>query len=185
MKGKRLIEKSNVKNKLQEYFSNPFISALTGLIGSFIYLAFSYEYLSFFIIAIGFIIYFSVICLRIKGMNIKIKPVQLILLLLLIIDFIITFIIALNENFYILLLIYKIMIIIYLYGLFYKKFYINNIIFANLSIIFIVLHALILFIDADLFYYLFDYMFYYLFVISIIPYFYNYYDLAKGSVKNG
>lgn len=176
--------------KLKKFLNNPQNSILMGLIMTIIY--FLYEILVcakfsnkiFFILSnsynIGLIIYFSIILLRLKGKQINIKNAQNILIALYIIT-----LLGCLRNFNILNIAYLIVFLLYLCGIFNKKFYINNKIFLILNIAYIVIYILFDIFDSYYFSNI-QFIYYLIFILSkmlIIPYFYNYYNLMKGSEK--
>lgn len=188
--------------KIKEFISSPKKTALLGLIGSFIYCILTvfyfspYAFLQRFIYninIIGLIVYFLIACLRLfkKSGNIKIASyilvitfvIQLVLSIKSILHSLKLEYIDFNFAYYVVsilieLSIFVVSIIFFIKTLILrKKGIINNKIFASVMIIssiFYLMHGISIIT-----------ILYYLAFLSIVPYFYNYYNLLKGENTNG
>ena len=173
---------------MKELLNNTKFTILIGIVFPLIYIVGSLIngdlLISFLnqIYIIGFIIYFSVVLLRLRGKKINIKKAQKLLIILCCINLIImtvwilifSFQFEFHISFFLIYDTYFIIVIIYLYGLFNRKYFINNKFFLIASIINAIVN---LFLGiGDLLYIIMQ--------LSFVPYFYNYYNIEKGCEKN-
>ena len=195
---------------MKEFFKSPKKTAILGLIGSVIallpillvylvysiYNTISYIFCNFYFI--GFIIYFSIVLLRMNGKGSDIKKANYFLIISIIITIVSNGIFGFleGESIFTLNDITLLAMILYFNNIFFKKakFMNNKIFIVIISIISIYLiinntiglvtkyNEMIYFMDWS--YILFRYI-KYLAQIIIIPYFYNYYNLLKEENKNG
>lgn len=192
---------------MKEFFKSPKKTAILGLISSAIMLlpilftngiVYIIDYISYNFYFIGFIIYFSIVLLRMNGKNSDIKKANYFLIISIIITIISSGIWGLleGEGIFTLNDIALLAMILYFSNIFFKKAkFMNNKIFiivVSIVSIYLIINNIVGLVTnydeiiyfIDLAYVLFGYI-KYLAQIAIIPYFYNYYNLLKEENKNG
>lgn len=192
---------------MKEFFKSPKKTAILGLISSAIMLLpilftngiiYIIDYISYNFYFIGFIIYFSIVLLRMNGKNSDIKKANYFLIISIIITIISSGIWGLleGEGIFTLNDIALLAMILYFSNIFFKKAkFMNNKIFiivVSIVSIYLIINNIVGLVTnydeiiyfIDLAYVLFGYI-KYLAQIAIIPYFYNYYNLLKEENKNG
>lgn len=192
---------------MKEFFKSPKKTAILGLISSAIMLLpifftngiiYIIDYISYNFYFIGFIIYFSIVLLRMNGKNSNIKKANYFLVISIIITIISSGIWGLleGEGIFTLNDIALLAMILYFSNIFFKKAkFMNNKIFitvVTIVSIYLIINNIVGLVTnydeiiyfIDLAYVLFRYI-KYLAQIIIIPYFYNYYNLLKEENKNG
>ena len=192
---------------MKEFFKSPKKTAILGLISSAIMLLpilftngiiYIIDYISYNFYFIGFIIYFSIVLLRMNGKNSDIKKANYFLMISIIITIISSGILGLleGEGIFTLNDIALLAMILYFSNIFFKKAkFMNNKIFiivVSIVSIYLIINNIVGLVTnydeiiyfIDLAYVLFGYI-KYLAQIAIIPYFYNYYNLLKEENKNG
>lgn len=178
--------------KLKELMSSPKKTAILGLSGSILMLitTFTSLYISNLILnsynlyIIGLIVYFIIILMRMYKQKGNIKVANILLLTTYIISFVAVIFVDIVEGESILIdIILFGTIILYLCNILFRKIkFINNKIFAVILIGFSIYQLIrfgIYFLnETEL--YLISYFIKYCGYITIVPYFYNYYELLKG-----
>lgn len=190
---KRILEKT------KKTFTNPIITIIIGLVGTLIYIILhifimrsapviqSILYNLYYVILI---VYFTCVLLRLKKINANMKIIQYMLLGSIPISFVMYVITIL---YYSGISIHDILFIIPYIGFFIyflNIFNIKEIKFANnkffIASIFInILPFIILMFSAGSFFGILICLLNIILPISIVPYFYNYYNLVKGKKENG
>lgn len=185
--------------KIKNFFSKSKNTILIGLVMCVVYFLYSiffqakYQNKIMFIFqnayVIGLLIYFLTVFLRTKRKEINIKIIQKVLIGLFIFNAFICLLSFFTLGLYFvnrfITTIYFSVSAIYFYGIFNRKCKINNKVFFVISIIniiFYLYHCITMIYEFHILF-IIDMLIYALFSLSIIPYFYNYYNLVKGCEK--
>lgn len=191
---KRILEKT------KKIFTNPIITITIGLVGALVYAIIHIfimrsapviQSILYNLYYVMLVVYFICVLLRLKKINANMKIIQYMLLGSILISFVI-YIISLFI-YYSAISIHDILFIIPYIGFFIyflNIFNIKEVKFANnnffIASTFInILPFIILMFSASSFFEILMYLLNILLPISIVPYFYNYYNLVKEKKENG